>query len=270
MRSILLHIEDDDCLDARLQVALDLARSFRGHIECLQTVPVDIGLPGDLYGVMATEVLPKLREAADRLRDRIEPRLVGADVAWSWLFEEGLAVETLIERSRLSDVMVLGSCNGHLVRAPSDLAGETTVRVRTPILLVPPTARGLDPDRPALVAWDGSPQACRAARAATPLLARASQVILATVGDRSDEPPFDLPPAEGAEYLARHDIPCEIVQLPPKGRSIGQVLAHAAAARDVAYLVMGAYGRMRVTERIWGGVTREMFANPPLPIFACH
>ena len=270
MRSILLHIDDDDCLDAKLQVALDLARTFGGHIECLQAVPVEIGVPGDLYGVMATEVLPQLREAADRLRERIQPRLASEDVAWSWLREDGFATEKLIERSGLSDVIVLGCRSGHVVRAPSDLPGEIAVRARTPILLVPQEARGFDPARPALVAWDGSPEACRALRAATPLLTRAERVILATVAEQSDERQFDLPPTEGAEYLSRHDIDCEMVELPAEDRSIGKVLAGAAEAREVGYLVMGAYGHMRLAEMIWGGVTRKMFANPPLPIFALH
>ena len=269
MRSILLHIDDDDCLDAKLQVALDLARSFGGHVECLQAVPYEIGVPGDLYGTMAAQILPELRGAADRLRQRIEPRLAGEDVAWSWLHEDGPAVEKLIDRSGLSDVIVVGCC-APASRAPSDLPGELAIRARTPILLVPREARGFDPARPALVAWDGSPEACRALRAATPLLARAERVILATVAERSDEQRFDLPATEGAEYLSRHDIACEMVELPAEDRPVGQVLAGAAAARDAGYLVMGAYGRMRLTERIWGGVTRKLFAHPPLPIFACH
>jgi nucleotide-binding universal stress UspA family protein len=51
---------------------------------------------------------------------------------------------------------------------------------------------------------------------------------------------------------------------------VAEVLSEAAAARDAACLVMGAYGRMRLTEMIWGGVTRELFARPPLPILASH
>jgi nucleotide-binding universal stress UspA family protein len=33
---------------------------------------------------------------------------------------------------------------------------------------------------------------------------------------------------------------------------------------------MGAYGHSRLRETIWGGVTRELFSKPPLPILACH
>jgi nucleotide-binding universal stress UspA family protein len=81
----------------------------------------------------------------------------------------------------------------------------------------------------------------------------------------------DLPPTDGAEYLSRHGISCEIVEFPAV-KSIAQVLTDAALVRDAAYLVMGAYGHARLVETVFGGVTRELLANPPvpLPILACH
>jgi nucleotide-binding universal stress UspA family protein len=32
-------------------------------------------------------------------------------------------------------------------------------------------------------------------------------------------------------------------------------------------LVMGAYGHSRIRERIFGGVTKSMLEEPPLPLF---
>ena len=63
MRSILLHIADDDSLDARTQVALDLARAFAGHVTCLHAVPYEYcvehggGFPALILGqvLMAAE-----------------------------------------------------------------------------------------------------------------------------------------------------------------------------------------------------------------------
>ena len=39
-------------------------------------------------------------------------------------------------------------------------------------------------------------------------------MIRATVAERSDEARFDLPATQGAEYLSRHDIACQMVELP--------------------------------------------------------
>lgn len=269
MRSILLHIHDDECLEARLQVALDLGRSFGGHLDCLHATPFEVEVPGDLYATMAAQILPEIRRASDALRERVEQRLAGEHVAWSWIQEDGLAAERIIGRSGLSDVIVVGSCDPYS-EGPSDLPGAIAIRARTPVLIVPRAVDGFDCSRPALVAWDGSPEACRALRAATPLLARSQQVLLLTVARDSDERRFDLHPTQGAEYLSRHGIGCEVVERLADNRPIAQVLAEAAAQSGAAFMVMGAYGHTRLTEMIWGGVTRELFARPPLPIFACH
>ena len=42
MKSILLHIDSDGCMQARLQVALDMARACNGHITCLQAVSYEV------------------------------------------------------------------------------------------------------------------------------------------------------------------------------------------------------------------------------------
>lgn len=269
MRSILLHIYDDDCLNARLQVALDLARSFDGHVTCLQATPFLVGMPGDLYGMAATEVLPELRRVATKLRDRLEQRLKGEDVAWDWVQIDALAADQLIRRSGLSDVVVLGSCEPMSGKGPARLAGDVILRGRSPVLVVPPNAKRLDCTGEAIVAWDGSAESMRALRAAVPLLAKARSVELLTVKEDRSQEGIDLPPVEGAEYLSRHGIGCEMTELPRTG-SAAETLVYAAETRDAAYLVMGAYGHSRLLETVWGGFTRRLLTAPPIPILACH
>lgn len=270
MRSILLHVHDDDCLEPRLQVALDLARAFDGHLTCLQAMPFELGVPGDLYGTMAAQLLPDIRENADALRQRLEGRMASEDVASDWVQEDSLAADQLLRRCGLSDIIVLGSCEPLREKSPSVLAGDIVLRSRTPVLIVPPPVRRFSSTAPAIVAWNGSPEASRALRSAVPLLARASSVTLVTVVEEREERNIDLPPVEGAEYLSRHGIACELTDLPAGDRSVAQVLGGVAAAREASYLVMGAYGHSRLLETIWGGVTRELFSDPPLPILACH
>ena len=36
----------------------DIARTFDSHLTCLQAIPYALGVPGDLYGIMAAEMLP--------------------------------------------------------------------------------------------------------------------------------------------------------------------------------------------------------------------
>ncbi|BBC73916.1 conserved hypothetical protein [Altererythrobacter sp. B11] len=269
MRSILLKIEDDTCLEARLQAALDLARGFGGHVTCLQTIALDIVMPGDLNGIYVSEIVPVLRRKAAELRALIEPRLAAEDVAWDWVVDEGAALGCLLRRSALSDVVVLGSLEP-FGGAASDLAADVVLHSRTPVLLVPPGTTGFACDGPVVVAWNGSPEASRALKSALPLLARAGSVVLASVLGKEGAGNQGLPAIEGAAYLSRHGIECEMTEFPREGRSVAQVLADAATLRHASCLVMGAYGHARLIETIWGGVTKELFARPPLPILACH
>jgi nucleotide-binding universal stress UspA family protein len=270
MRSILLHVHNDPCLEARLQVSLDLARAFGGHVSCLQVRPFDFLVPGDFYGTLAAEMVPALREDADKLRQELAGRLEREDVVWDWRQEDGLAIDYLLQASAVSDVVVLGAIDpAGGGKAPSRLAGGVAIRSRTPVLIVPETVRSFDAGGTALVGWNGSIEAAHALKAALPLLQSARSVVLAKVA--GEEPRWlEISATEGAEYLSRHGVECEIVELPLEGGSAAKVLACAAAAREAAYLVVGAYGHARVVETVFGGVTRELLAEPPLPIFTAH
>ena len=270
MRSILVHIHNDPCLESRLQIALDLARAFGGHLTCLQVTPYDFLVPGDLYGTLAAEMVPVLRKSAEELRQTLTTRLEREDVAWDWREEDGLALDFLLRLGALSDVVVVGAgdpATGD--RSASRLAGDLAIRGRAAVLVVPESARALDVAGSAVIGWNGSAEAARAVKGALPLLMGASSVVLATVVE-PQQSQDDISVVEAAEYLSRHGIGSEITELPRGDRSAAEVLGSAAAARKAAYLVIGAYGAPRLVESVFGGVTRELLAQPPLPILTCH
>jgi nucleotide-binding universal stress UspA family protein len=271
MKSILLHVGHDASFDARMQAALDLARNFDGHVTCLHSVSFDFAVPGDMFGTVAAEMVPVIREQAQELRARLEARLQAEDVRWDWVEEMGNADANLLEFATLSDFVVVGTQRPDgLGGGPSPLAGAVAIHSRTPVLAVPPSARGFDPSAPALIAWNGSPEASRALRAATPLLAKASAVYLATVISEKQKARADLPSVDGAEYLSRHGIGCEIVELPLGDETVAETLLTAARAREAGYVVSGAYGRTRLSEIVFGGVTNGLLNEPPLPVMIAH
>lgn len=271
MRSIILHIHDDDCLEARYQAALDLTRRFDGHLTCLQAMPYEVGMPGDLYGTMAARLIPDLREASMKFRKTVEARLMQEDVSWNWIAVDGPAAPHLARSASLNDLLIVGARSPEDSRhRPSPLVGELAVHANTPLLVVPETALDVDFDGAVLVAWNGSSEAAHALRAAVPLLKRAGAVFLAVVAEEKPGEPLDLPPTDGAEFLSRHDIGCEIVDLPAEGRTIAETLSRAAGTRNAAYIVMGAYGHSRLRQTVFGGVTRALLAEPGRPLFMCH
>jgi len=270
MRSIVLHIQDDDCFEARFQAALDIAKAFGGHITCVQAIPFDVMAPGDVFGTGAAQLLPILRENADALRQRVEERLADEDVSWDWVQDFDAPGHMLMAHAALADLIVLGTNEPRGGRGVSPLAGEVAIHARTPVLAVPPAVRGFDASAPAVVAWNGSIEASHALRAALPLLLRAATVELVTVEETRGKRAFDLPPTEGAEFLSRHGIECDMVAIPLRDGSAQDALRNAVQVRRAGYVVMGAYGHTRLRETVLGGVTRGLLANPPTPLFLCH
>ncbi|MEL7189449.1 MAG: universal stress protein [Pseudomonadota bacterium] len=271
MKSILLHIEGDEGMEARLQFALDLARSQNGHITCLQSVNFEIFAPGDFYGSAMAAALPALQKAAKELRAKIEAQLSHEDVSWEWQYQPGMAETKLLEFAALQDVILVGPRDpGEKRRVASIMVGELLLRSSTPVLVIPPDGKGYDAKAPVLIAWNNSPEACAALRAAVPMLKNASRVILASVTEDKKRESQVFPAIEGSICLSRHGITSELLQLPKGKAKVSDTLFEAARTHECGAMVMGGYGQMRITEALFGGVTRRCLTDPQLPILLAH
>ncbi len=272
MRSILLYVHEDDCFEARLQVALDLCRQRNGHLTCLQAIPYDLGVAGDFYYPIAAQLASDLHKDAKKFRALIEERLKHEDVPWTWIYTDGLAPHQIARHAPISDLVVIGAHNPTgKAESPSRLAAELVGQVRAPILVIPAAVKGMSYGALAAVAWNGSPEGAHALRAALPMLSAASAVEILTVREKDDDDGFDLPPTGAAHYLAHHGIEAEIVELPrEEGSTIADTLKEAASIRKAGLLVMGAYGHSRFRERVLGGVTHDMLRDPQIPLLLSH
>ncbi|WP_156423856.1 universal stress protein [Erythrobacter sp. YT30] len=275
MRSILLHVYDDKCFEARLQVALDIARQCKGRLTCAQAAPYDFGMPTDFYGAMSAEMMVEYTKTSKKFRAKVEKELSNEGVAWSWASSGGSAMNLIACHAPIHDLVIVGAHDPlQLKGSPSRFVGELLERVRAPILVVPEHVKSFDVDGPVTVAWNGAPESAHALRAALPLLSRSSSVQILTVEEKKKtkrEEKFDLPSMQASEYLAQNDITSELIELPrKKGDSIAETLVTASKIREAGYLVMGAYGHSRFRERILGGVTRDMLREPQLPLFLSH
>lgn len=268
MRSILLHIQDDPCLEACRQVAFDLARAFDGHVTCLQPVPLDVGY-GDFYGIASAQIIPQIQENAAEVRKAQEEHLAKEDAPWDWVLKHQWARLALREFAPLNDVVVMGACaEGGGDSNYSSLATEVTISQRTPVMLVPQDARRFDAGGPVVVAWNGSGEAANAMRGALPLLKAAKSVTIVWVKEDTSHP--QLPLSAAAAYLSRHGIAAEILEEPRLKDGIGETIAHVAERLGASCIVMGAYGHSRLREFALGGVSRTMFKSPQIPLFLAH
>jgi nucleotide-binding universal stress UspA family protein len=134
-----------------------------------------------------------------------------------------------------------------------------------PCLLLPDAWSAERQARRIVVGWNGGREATRAIADAMPLLIAADSVHLVVVSEPKDRLLHDADPgADMATHLARQGVPIALEQC---GRGeAGAVMLERCAATDADLLVMGAMGRSRISEVIFGGATRTVLENANLPV----
>lgn len=268
MKNILLLVHDDAGQEARFQAALDVGRAVEGHLTCLDVaiLPAIAVAPAFVGDSGLAILLDEERQRESANRTRLEARLAKEDVPWNWIDATGEPTSCLKAEAALADLIVI---NRQLDDFPLPdmraVAGELIVASRCPILAVPEGLERLDLDS-AMIAWDGSPAAAAALRAAVPLLRCATGVVLVEIDDHS----VDLPAEAAACYLSRHGIHATIRRLPADHRKAGDIIMTEAIGSNFGYVVMGGFSHSRFVEALFGGVTRAMLTNSPVPVFMAH
>jgi nucleotide-binding universal stress UspA family protein len=266
MKNVLVLIHDDPGQVARLQAALDLTRATNGHLNCVHVTefaPI-VGSSFEMSGAVAILDVEVEIEAKNRLQ--IENRLTEENVSWDWV-EVTASMERAVERTAgLADVIV-ANCEMEALFQPSlrTLVERLVVRSGKPVVAVP-DSNGFHPAEPVLIAWDGSDPVAAAVRASVPLLRLSERVTLYEIDDGTTDEGWNA-----AEYLSRHDVHAEIVSdKVPSGDLVEPVLLSKVASGQYGWAVMGAFSRPRFVEGIFGGVTKRMLKESPIPLFIAH
>lgn len=267
MKNVLLLVHDDQGQESRLQAALDLTRALDGHLACLDVVAVP-ALVGDPLAADASAILLQDERAReDRNIERLRARLGCEDVVWDMRSLVGDLAPALEDAAALADVIVVNRTLTVTTRHDlKELASELILRSGKPILAVPEDASRFEVRGRAIVAWDGSAACTAALRAAVPLLQLAESVILLEIDDGA----LETSVRDAATYLSRHDIHPLIRFEKLLGRTVPDVLLAEIRDRRADYMVMGGYGRGRLVETLFGGVTRALLRQSPVPLFVAR
>ncbi len=287
MKTILVPVGGTDADRLVFETALAAARLFGAHLEFLH-VHIDSGhaaartphadfARGDALTSLFAELDTKaeLREsAATRAFDEFRVRHSIASAATPsgapqltahWRAESGDGLPQLIYYARRHDLVVLGrptAPNG----LPFDFLERLLMESGRPLLIAGARApRNLAGT--IMVCWKESAQAARALGAAMPLLAKADRIIIVGVAENGDVASGALKGL--ADQLAWHGIAARtgIVTGDP---SVPAALFAAAKSSQADLLVMGGYGRSRMSEVVFGGVTQAVLDGAELPVFLLH
>lgn len=276
VKTILLHVQNDKAFEQTLETALSLSRACKAHLECLHVTPIQAYVAFDSFGgvFVMSDVFKAIEEEERLIKERIQAELSREDVGWDYIQATGDVPSQLIGRAALADLIVTsrqpkrtdfqGSTIGML--------GDLLHRSRTPLFVASDDGKVPDPTGSVLIAWNGSFEAANAVRSAIGLLKVASDVRILRIDEQKDEA---FPSTALLEYLSRHGIHAELslATAHPDAMDADFLSAHLnseAERMKAAYIVMGGYSHSRVSEYMFGGLTRSMLTASSIPLFIAH
>ena len=118
-----------------------------------------------------------------------------------------------------------------------------------------------------LVAWKDTREARRAIADALPFLAKANEVVVATIDAERGESIRDSL-ADVAVFLEYHGIKARTELI--AGEADGDRLIGFARSIHADLIVSGAYGHSRLREMILGGATRDVLSAAGIPVLMAH
>lgn len=261
-----------------MRIALDVAEKFSARIEVLyaQSLSEDLKpLMGRGVDTSAMhEITATAREMVEkteaRVRDDFQGLLAQIDdenakgYAVTAILDvvEALPGNAIIARGGVFDLLIVAHPAGAQGGVSRDITEAALFHTGRPVLIVPHALPETIGDR-ILIGWNRSSQAGRAVASAMPFLQRAKKVFIYYVETGAKQGPS---PARLRDYLALHDIDAELIEQFPDKRPIGEILVAEGQNLGADLIVMGAYSKSRLRERVLGGVTDHIFSVPSLPL----
>ena len=164
------------------------------------------------------------------------------------------------------DLVVIGHPDPHGL--PEGWSPERLLMASgVPILIIPDRWKSERLGTNILACWNASREARRAMADAMPFLGAAQSVTVLVVDPAArahkhgEEPGADI-----ALYLARHGAHVEVECATSRGAPVAEVILSRAVERGSDLIVIGAYSHARWAELIFGGVTRTLLKQMPIPI----
>jgi nucleotide-binding universal stress UspA family protein len=272
-KTVMVHLDLEQPSESALRVTGELADRFKSNV-----IGVTAGLPNapvhadGMIGTSVLEVdLEQLDQAIGRCENHFKLALKGVAGALEWRAGAAYPADFLAREARAADLLVVGRAENYAkLGAQHQLEiGDAVMQAGRPVLVVPPRCTSLALNR-ILIAWKDSAEARRALPAALPLLRQASELtVIEIVSDEGERAAANAGVADVVKWLQRHGIPASARVELSAGDAGSQLDAIAAEAR-IDLVVAGAYGHTRLSEWIFGGVTRHLLQHGATCAFLAH
>ncbi len=276
-RSFLVQVDDTDQSDRRVRLAARLARSYGADLQGVYLSSARAITPFAAAMLPDAVVESRLHETGKAQAGAESRFRAGAAAeqltAVSWSAPAGPAIDAAILHMCYADIVVVGQPLPEDAHAgfASDLLYEMMMGAGKPLLVVPHYGEYPVVGQSVLIAWKESRESTRAVCDALPLLKRAGKVVVMMIASPEDDRSAGAQSGAAITgYLARHGIVATVRPEVADDIDVGEVLLSRAADLSTDLIVMGAYSRGRMTERVLGGVTRLMLQSMTVPVLMSH
>ena len=263
-KTILVHAGVDEATDGRMKAALGLGRRFDAALFGVGASAWEPYIVDSPMGYVDGETIQVLRDQVDADIADGESRF-GAACAG---YPQPLLWRSFVERpdqamarlARCADLVVTSphveGADPRRVPGPANLVMETGL----PVVVLAPGADQVLAET-VLIGWKDTRETRRAVTDSLPFLRAARKVVVAQV---CEDDAVDLAHAgldDVIGRLERHGVRTEREVVPQLGKTVALDLMDLTRKHGADLLVTGAYGRSRLREWAFGGVTRDLLAG---------
>ena len=247
IKDILVCLEGSPGTVRAIELALELAREHGARL-----VGLAIASNGDKH------------DSVDEHRARFEARGQAVGVSTRTLHVHGQPAAEILEEMTAHDLTILARSASFVVEEQT--RDNVLHHARKPVILVPETSVRAEHD--VLIAYDGSSAAKRAVTSfAESGLAQGRTIHVTSMHDDGAEA-WEMA-SRGVELLRERSIPAKPRSL-VSALPIAEALLELRRKLGAGLLVSGAYASSRLSEMIWGSVTRALIEKTPVPLFLHH
>ena len=263
--TIMVNVDFDEDSQDRIHIAAGIANRFGSFLIGVAgwalRGPDDPRLSGMDYRTENAQ--KKILERLDQLKATFQHIAGETPRGIEWRSSTNFPNEFISAQGRAADLLVIGQRPSPGDEFHTYDPGTVILAAGRPVLVIPRGMRQFQPSN-VLIAWKDTREARRAVRDALPFLKQAQNVWIA-MANPADSQTADAQIADLVEYLGHHDISVSRQIATVADEDEENILGALARNHESNLIVAGAYGRTRLSEWIFGGVTRHLLQTSQVP-----
>ena len=268
-KSIMVYVDSDGQSETRIGVAADLAKRFDAVLIGIAGWPLrksgSLAHSDTEYPSTEQNLQAKIAEELERLGETFRRCAGSAPRSIEWRSSPHFPNEVVAAQARAADLVLIGRDPLRDDNFHTFDPGAIILACGRPVLVLPSGISRLNASR-VLIAWKDTREARRAVCDALPLLGQADDVTIAAVGPQETKLGMREQLDDVANYLQRHGVKIGAKVVTSTRDADAHVLLRLSDEHKADLIVAGAYGRSRLSEWIFGGVTRTLLTASKVPM----